>query len=36
MNNFDYKKYLVEGNLFKEDISVEEMEEFAEGRGKGA
>jgi len=36
MDNFDYKKYLAEGNLFKEDISVEEMEEFAEGRGEGA
>ena len=35
MNNFDLKKYLTEGRLF-EDISVEEMEEFAEGRGEGA
>ena len=28
MNNFDYKKYLAEGNLFKEDISVEIAEEY--------
>ena len=35
MNNFDLKKYLAEGKL-TEDIPVEEMEEFAEGRGEGA
>jgi len=36
MDTFDYKKYLTENKLLKEDISVEEMEEFAEGRGEGA
>ena len=35
MNDFDLKKYLAEGKL-TEDIPVEEMEEFAEGRGEGA
>ena len=35
MNNFDLKKYLSEGKL-TEDIPVEEMESFAEGRGEGA
>lgn len=36
MKDFNLRKYLSEGNLFKEDISVEEMESFAEGRGEGA
>ena len=35
MNNFDLRKYLSEGKL-TEDIPVEEMEGFAEGRGEGA
>ena len=33
--NFDLKKYLAEGKL-TEDTPVEEMEDFAGGRGKGA
>ena len=33
--NFDLKKYLAEGKL-TEDIPVEEMEDFAGGRGEGA
>jgi len=36
VKDFNLRKYLSEGNLFKEDISVEEMEDFAEGRGEGA
>ena len=35
MKNFDYKKYIIEGKL-TENIPVEEMEGFAEGRGEGA
>ncbi len=35
MKNFDLRKYLAEGKL-TEDIPVEEMESFAEGRGEGA
>ena len=35
MDNFNLKKYLSEGKL-TEDIPVEEMESFAEGRGEGA
>ena len=35
MNNFNLKKYLAENKL-TEDIPVEEMEKFAEGRGEGA
>ena len=33
--SFDFKKYITEGKL-TEDIPVEEMENFAEGRGEGA
>ena len=33
--SFDLKKYLAEGKL-TEDIPVEEMKDFAEGRGDGA
>jgi len=35
VKDFDLRKYLAEGKL-TEDIPVEEMEEFAEGRGEGA
>ena len=33
--SFDLRKYLIENKL-TEDIPVEEMEDFAEGRGEGA
>ena len=35
MSNFDLKKYLAENKL-TENLPVEEMEDFAEGRGEGA
>ena len=35
MDKLKVKKYLIENRILKDNISVEEMESFANGRGEG-